>query len=443
MAHDNYATENHQFLDFISDSLPGMIAYWDKDLVCRFANRSYEDWFGKSPGAMLGQPLISLLGSELFAQNWPYIAGALDGKIQTFERELTKADGSIGHTLATYTPDFDPDGRVCGFAVLVADITTVKLAERRLMESEARYRFLAENVSDIVFHLDDSGNAKYVSPSSGRLLGYDPEQLFGSAFVALIHESDREEFAGKLTALSVAEQTHSSIECRVKRSHGDWIWVEIEMQSTHTPETGQYAGVVGAARDISLRKLAECDLRQANEDLSHLAFTDALTGVHNRRAFDEKLSWAVDQARIAVRPISLILFDVDHFKDVNDHHGHQVGDDCLHRIAQAIVSVTRRDTDFVARYGGEEFAVILQGQGDAAAWLTGGRILRKVRELGLPHPTSLRKIATISGGLATSEPAGPLLDAASLLARADKALYEAKLAGRDQIQRVASRPHDR
>ena len=87
--------------------------------------------------------------------------------------------------------------------------------------------------------------------------------------------------------------------------------------------------------------------------------------------------------------------------------------------------------------------MILQGQGDAAAWLTGGRILRKVRELGLPHPTSLRKIATISGGLATSEPAGPLLDAASLLARADKALYEAKLAGRDQIQRVASRPHDR
>ncbi|MBK1689641.1 hybrid sensor histidine kinase/response regulator [Rubrivivax gelatinosus] len=123
--------ERERFMRAIADALPGMVGYWDADLRCRFANVAYLKWFGRTPEQMLGIRMQDLLGEELFRVNERYIRGALAGEEQRFQRTLTRADGSIGYTLASYIPD-RVDGRVRGFNVIVADISDVKRAELEL-----------------------------------------------------------------------------------------------------------------------------------------------------------------------------------------------------------------------------------------------------------------------------------------------------------------------
>ena len=124
--------ERELFLSTLAKNLPGMVGYWDINLRCRFANKHYREWFGVSTERMIGITIQELMGDELFNRNEPYIRGALYGEDQTFERELVKADGSIGHTLARYIVDKDEHGRVKGFLALVTDITQLKQTEKLL-----------------------------------------------------------------------------------------------------------------------------------------------------------------------------------------------------------------------------------------------------------------------------------------------------------------------
>ncbi|ESQ74334.1 PAS domain S-box protein [Asticcacaulis sp. AC402] len=121
----------------LADHMPGMVAYWDNRLVCRFANRAYEEWFGRTAEEMIGLDMPSLMGPELFARNEPYILGALGGGQQTFEMTLTKPNGATGYTWAQYLPDRDDNGTVRGFYVLVTDITALKTKELALEEANA------------------------------------------------------------------------------------------------------------------------------------------------------------------------------------------------------------------------------------------------------------------------------------------------------------------
>lgn len=124
-------SEQQKQLRAVADAVPEMIGYWDTDLRCRFSNRAYLDWFGKSPEAMLGMRIDDLLGEELFTLNEPHIVAALRGQTQHFQRAIRKTDGTIGHTLASYIPDI-VNGRVQGFNVVVSDVTELKQAELRM-----------------------------------------------------------------------------------------------------------------------------------------------------------------------------------------------------------------------------------------------------------------------------------------------------------------------
>ena len=122
----------------LAENMPGMLGYWDSDLLCRFANNAYLEWFNQSPESLVGVHIHTLLGDELYALNLPYIRGALAGEKQVFERAISKPNGDIGFTLAQYLPDIDGDRRVQGFYVLVTDITNQKLKEMALAESNAQ-----------------------------------------------------------------------------------------------------------------------------------------------------------------------------------------------------------------------------------------------------------------------------------------------------------------
>ena len=166
--------------------------------------------------------------------------------------------------------------------------------------------------------------------------------------------------------------------------------------------------------------------------LQQLLSTDALTGIANRRRFDDALELEWRRSARAGVPLSLLMIDVDHFKAYNDHCGHQRGDECLRRVARLLLNSVGRPADLVARYGGEEFVCLLPGVDEVGAQAVAARLLRAVRAAAIAHPRSpSASRLTISIGVATAFDLAGKPDA--LVALADRLLYAAKDAGRDRV----------
>jgi len=182
---------------------------------------------------------------------------------------------------------------------------------------------------------------------------------------------------------------------------------------------------------------ANSELRATNASLGRMAMVDGLTGLANRRYFDQTLALEWRRAQRRGAWLGLLMVDIDCFKAYNDAHGHQQGDRCLRRVAQAIRDCVSRPGDLAARYGGEEFAVILPGADPDGATDVARRVLTAVSALGLPHGhASVADHVTVSIGAAALAP-GPGQEAATLIQTADQALYQAKSLGRNQVRACA------
>ncbi len=187
------------------------------------------------------------------------------------------------------------------------------------------------------------------------------------------------------------------------------------------------------------RLLAQAEMlaqAQALNETRRLAATDGLTGIPNRRMFDETLDREWYRCARAGAPVSVLILDVDFFKKYNDTYGHVAGDECLRSVAQAMASCMKRASDFCARYGGEEFAVILPGTPLDEALAIAESISNAVRDLRIAHAASATGYVSLSIGAATSMP-GPETTKARLIGDADAALYRAKEAGRDRVEAFA------
>jgi PAS domain S-box-containing protein len=130
-------TQAERFMRVLTNYIPAMVAYWDINLRCSYANEQYREWFGRTPGEMLGISMRELMGAELFARNEPFIRGAMSGQAQSFERTLIKPSGETGHTLARYIPDVNETGGVRGMVAVVTDVTEIKEAALKLEEANA------------------------------------------------------------------------------------------------------------------------------------------------------------------------------------------------------------------------------------------------------------------------------------------------------------------
>ncbi len=204
----------------------------------------------------------------------------------------------------------------------------------------------------------------------------------------------------------------------------------------------QVAGAISLAMtnqqlSAAVRRLSRVnqDLHSATDSLLRVSRTDGLTGLANRRCFDEALDREWRRCRRERQPLSVLLIDIDHFKDFNDRLGHPEGDHCLQRVARCLTGQARRAGDLVARFGGDEFAVILASQAaDPARWVA-ERLRREIEALALPHPglPTPPAVITVSVGVATGLPADGGGSPEALVAAADRNLYAAKGAGRNRV----------
>lgn len=199
-------------------------------------------------------------------------------------------------------------------------------------------------------------------------------------------------------------------------------------------EHGEVEALVGFMFDISERKATEQKLLALQKELEEYSYTDSLTQVFNRRMLDTVLEQEWVRARREQRPLSLLLIDIDFFKEYNDCYGHLQGDVCLKQVATVLSNAATRARDFFARFGGEEFVMVLPDTGADAASKIAERCQQLIFKQQIPHKQSdISNILTISIGIGTVVPAHQdvLTD---FVDRVDRALYQAKLAGRNRIQ---------
>lgn len=310
-------------------------------------------------------------------------------------------------------------------------------ADAALRDSELRFRLLAENGSDVVSLHDVSGRILYISPSCERILGFSAEEVTRMSPFALVHPDDRDRLRRHCEGL-LRNEPVTAIACRMLHKTGKHLWVEMMWRGASDAD-GRVVRLQASSRNITERKEYERQLEdarrklqanqeslmEANRRLAELASQDGLTGIKNRRTFEERMIEELARIRRTGQPVSLLLLDIDHFKSFNDSFGHPRGDDVLRTVAR-LFSRAIRDSDVVARIGGEEFAIILPNTGAEGAQQMGERLRLVIAEA----PWSDRGI-TVSVGAATAESHAVSLDV--LLEQADRALYRSKQAGRNRV----------
>ncbi|MBR0783961.1 sensor domain-containing diguanylate cyclase [Bradyrhizobium iriomotense] len=315
---------------------------------------------------------------------------------------------------------------VIGF-YLVRQLLQRQRMAQALIAKEANFRLLAEQSSDMVTRIGLDNRLLYVSPSCVRITGWSADELLATSALAGIHADDMERVEQAITALKNGEAEEARFVYRQRHRDKGEIWAEAALHVTLAADSGEIDGVVAVVRDMTEQK----DLQ---DKLASLATTDGLTGLANRRAFDERLTDEWARARRDGTQLSLLLIDVDHFKKFNDHYGHLAGDGCLRALSRILSAHARRPADLAARYGGEEFALLLPNTGPDGCAELAEAIRRALHDLAMLHaqnPPS--RLVTVSMGAAASFPSETSADSSTLVAAADRALYTAKDSGRDRL----------
>jgi diguanylate cyclase (GGDEF)-like protein/PAS domain S-box-containing protein len=297
-----------------------------------------------------------------------------------------------------------------------------------------RYKYMIENIKDVVWEMDMDFNFTFVSPNSKEMVGYEPEDLVGCKMPDFLTEKSRN---------YVLDQAVQHLSKRLRGDHEEIVlhnvefictdglvkWVEISAKPVF--KEGRFAGYIGTTRDISERKGYESQLKRyieelqtINDKLEKMATTDELTGAYNRRKFDDDLNSIIMKKKIYGTSFSLIFFDIDRFKIINDSFGHKVGDYVLQSVSR-LVREHIRATDGLFRWGGEEFIIILPEVNLESA----KNVADKIRVLIQDHDFGIEKTITISLGVGEYKP-GEDID--QVIVRLDNALLRAKSKGRNR-----------
>jgi diguanylate cyclase (GGDEF)-like protein/PAS domain S-box-containing protein len=357
----------------------------------------------------------------------------LAGEIKTFnlERRHLRANGQFAWIDVSVSAVRDDSGPLYMVAQ-VEDVTERRRADEAVRAAEARFRSAFDGAPIGMAITSLEGRFEHVNPALCEITGYAREQLEGTSFQSITHAEDVGDNNAAVEQLISGALSVYRTEKRY--IHADGHLVPIEISSTLVRDCdGAPLNFLTQIQDITERKLFEGRLQ-------HLADHDSLTGLFNRRRFEEELARELALAERHGNSAALLAIDLDNFKYINDSLGHSIGDELIARVGEALFERLRR-TDVLARLGGDEFAVILPHAGEDDASRVAGALLDSVSAVDLQPTGSHKRQVTASIGISIFEP-GSGLGAEELLVEADIAMYDAKEAGRGRAT-VYSASEDR
>lgn len=295
------------------------------------------------------------------------------------------------------------------------------------------YKTLLESTQAIPWKIDwNTMSFAYVGPQIEKLLGWAPSSWVSAQdWAERMHPDDRGWVVDFCVSQSKCGVDHEA-DYRALTKDGNYVWIRDVVHVVRN-DKGEVESLVGFMFDISVRKKTEEDLISLQKKLEEFSFKDSLTGVANRRMFDSIMDIEWINARRTNQPLSLIMIDIDYFKQYNDHYGHIQGDYCLKRVGQVLSAAAGRARDFFARFGGEEFVVVLPETDAEAAKKVAERCRSLIFKEQIPHEKSqVSHILTISLGVGTIIPSHQD-EPIAFIEEVDKRLYQAKQKGRNCI----------
>ncbi len=306
-------------------------------------------------------------------------------------------------------------------------------AEKTIFENEEKFQRVTQTMDDAVIMIDENDIIQFWSDSGNRMLGYSAKETLGRRLHEIVFQHSALADGPKKTLnfhkKAPKDRSAQIMEANAVRKDGTGLPVEISIMPL--VQNGKQLAV-GIVKDLSDKKKAE----EEKKDLFELSTTDGLTGLANRRFFDEVLQDEYTRHSRSGGDLSLIFIDIDHFKALNDTYGHINGDHSLQRVAQVLGTCAHRRSDLVARYGGEEFACILPETGNYSAVKLAKKIQKEIVSLAIPNQgSSVAPYLTVSIGIATVSCTFDQ-SAEYILSQADKQLYAAKESGRNRIESV-------
>lgn len=293
------------------------------------------------------------------------------------------------------------------------------------------YKTLIESTLAIPWSIDwETKTFSYIGPQIEKVLGWKQDSWRTVEDWAMrMHENDRAWVVDFCVAQSISGVDHEA-DYRALTINGEYIWIRDVVHVVRKPD-GEVDSLVGFMFDISERKKQEQELETLKKQLEEYSYQDGLTGIANRRFFEDSYQREWLNAQREQQPLTLILLDIDYFKQYNDHNGHLLGDACLKQIAQILKKSVSRPRDLVARFGGEEFVLILPDTTQASAIEVVERILQSIRTADICHSTSpLDQRLSVSLGVKTIIPTQKN-DKMAFLKEVDQNLYLAKERGRN------------
>jgi diguanylate cyclase (GGDEF)-like protein/PAS domain S-box-containing protein len=408
----------------IESSMDG-IAIFDRDGNYSYVNQAYASINGyENPAQMIGKPLRQAYDvHELERMERVCIPALLKNGQWRGELIAKRKNGStyFQEVSATLLED---GGRVC----IIRDITWRKRSEERLRKSERFLNMIFNSIRDPFCIIDDEFRIIRANEAYATLKRKTVADLIGRKCHEVLENSS------SICGECVVNKSFTSADLCVKEKNvvaagGAKAWLEIYTYPI-LEEDGTVSYVIEYTRDITERKRSEEEKHRLIATLEHLSRTDGLTGLMNRRALSEILTYELDRARRHASPLSLVLCDIDGFKEINDTYGHDVGDRVLQTISATLKTLLRK-TDTAGRYGGDEFMLILPETPRKGAENLTGKLLSAVQDADLNLPDGKPHRLSMSIGIAEPLENEDSID--SVIKRADDAMYASKLGGRNRV----------
>jgi diguanylate cyclase (GGDEF)-like protein/PAS domain S-box-containing protein len=347
------------------------------------------------------------------------------------EQHVARMDDSTAWISTLKVPLIGPGGEETGLLTHNRDISELKRLRDDRERAHARLNDALASMADAIAVFDGENRLvlcnelyRLTFPKTAALRV--PGAALGDLLRAALEEGDIVGIEGDDRDAWIADMLADR---RSHRQHLLWLGDGRVVSVRIRPGSEETSVVV--ISDVTEEHRGREQLAEMNRQLVDLARTDSLTGVANRRVFDETQAAELRRRSRTGSPISLLMLDIDHFKAFNDAHGHLAGDACLRQVARAMTQILKRPGDVIARYGGEEFAVILADTDADGALAAAERLRREIEELTIPTPTGPAARVTISIGVATAS-GGVEVEPAALIGAADRGLYKAKSGGRNR-----------
>ncbi|MGK7378116.1 PAS domain S-box protein [Planococcus sp. 1R117A] len=417
-------TETKKELEVFWENSTDPIFYIDTKGDILKANPAFEETFGYSEEEMVtGKGTI--IPQHLITAQFDIIDRILKGEVVNSHDtiRMTKS-GKPLNIISSYSPVRNAGKEIIGATILYKNVTELKKAEQELQKSQEKYKRITESSFDIITLINLSGQIEYVSPANEKILGYPDQAYIGSPFTINVHPEDAFELMESVTSL-IDGGKPSTIEVRFLHQKGHYIWMEVS--PTPVLANGEVKQLFTIARDITER-------RRLQDKIAKMAFYDHLSGIPNRRTFDDKLQKAIQLANRSGKKVGVLMLDGRKFKQINDQYGHDAGDAVIQEMAKRL-QASIRPVDTAARLGGDEMGVVLpEIDSIEMAEDTAKRILQSYETPLLFNGYEIR----MGAGIGISLYPDDTPNVKQLIKYADLALYEAKKSDVDEY-RIYSR----